>query len=437
MWICFVLKGGALIKKVIVPRAIYYMDLKTAMKSVFKVFLGKELKASQSVDEFEQAMERELGRSVVTMPNARYGLLRTLEYLKIGQGDGILMTPINLPDMKTIILNTGADLHFVKYCPKSFEPDFKQVKVRPEDKIFFFTPLAGIVPDMNRITEFCNRNNLTLIIDFTQSFMSSYKDRSIHLFSSYSFSSLCDLKVIHTHRGGVYNTDDEAFYKFLQGKQRKLNPINRKFFLMSIFEDAFSVFLLNPMVFKNFTRWGLKLLSFKRGDNVEAITSGKGIKILGFRFLKGFFQSNQVKRGANFPSFLNYRFSDLQAKIGLERLKKYKYYENKRIHNAELFYKSLKDRAISAIPLELTAGNSYWKSPLWVRSPKKFKAFMGRWGMDCSQTNLPLLYSGEEDATCNMRDNIVYMPTHWYLNDQQIIDMATIVNEYFRESHGE
>jgi len=58
---------------------------------------------------------------------------------------------------------------------------------------------------------------------------------------------------------------------------------------------------------------------------------------------------------------------------------------------------------------------------------------MAKWGVDCSQTNLPLLYHEEEDITRNMRDHIVYMPTHWYLKDHQIREMATIVNKYFKD----
>ncbi len=421
----------------IIPRAIYYMDLKTPLVSFFKVLLGVDLRSSVAVRNFEDAMGRELDSSVVTLPNARYGLMRTLEFLNIGKGDGVLMTPINLPDMKTVIENTGAQLRFIKYRPKSFEPDFGAIEVDPRDKVLFFTPLAGIIPDMDKVQAFCDEHNLILVIDFTQSFLASFNGRGVHHYSDYSFSSLCDLKVIHTHRGGIYSTRNREFIEFLRNKENELRPIERKFFFMSILEDAFSLTLLKPRVFKFFTRWGLKLLALKRGDNVEAITSGQGIKILGFRFLKGFFQSNQVQRGKPFPSFLFYRFTDLQAKIGLNRLKKFKGLEKRRIHNAELFYKSLEGSAVKGIPGFIREGATYWKSPFWVNDAKGFKAFMAKWGVDCSQTNLPLLYNKEEEVERNMRDNIVYMPTHWYLNDQQVLGMATIVNEYFKGRDGE
>ncbi len=411
------------------------MDFLTPVRSFWKVFFGIDLTSTFSVLDFEVAMENELQTPCITIPNARYGLLRTLEFLKIDSSSGVLMTPINLPDMRTIIKNTGAELRFVKYLPKSFELDLESIVVKKTDRIFFFTPLAGIIPDMDEITTFCDKNDLILVIDFTQSFMATYKSKPIHQFSDFSFSSLCDLKVIHTHRGGIYASRNRDFTKFLRDKESELNPIDRRFFMMSILEDALSLTLLRPMVFKIITRWVLKILSLKRGDNVEAITSGQGIKILGFRFLKGFFQSNQVQLGEDFPSFLFYRFSDLQAKIGLKRLKSYRRLEERRINNAQLFYRSLKGSALNGIPGEMREGNCYWKTPLWIESPKKFKLFMTKWGVDCSQTNLPLLYNDEDNNERNMRDHIVYMPTHWYLKEKQVKAMAEIVNEYYKESY--
>ena len=131
------------------------MELSTAIKSFFKVLLNIDLRSGKPVITFEEQLEKLLKRSVVTIPNARYGLMRTLEYLKISEGDGVIMTPINLPDMKTIILNSGAQLRFIQYQPKSFDIDLESIEVRDSDKVFFYTPIAGIIPDMEAIKAFC------------------------------------------------------------------------------------------------------------------------------------------------------------------------------------------------------------------------------------------------------------------------------------------
>lgn len=411
------------------------MELKTALLSFFKVSLGFDLSRGVYVDRFESSLSEVMEQPVITLPNARYGLKMTLEFLKISAGDGVIMSPINLPDMKTVILNTGADLRFISYKEKSFELDFKSIEVKDTDKIFFYTPLAGITDDLKRIKEFCEKNHLILVIDFTQSFLTKSHNREVHKYSNYSFSSLCDLKVIHTHRGGFYTSSDQGMINFLKEKEENLNPINKRFMLMAIIEDAVSLTLLKPVVFRYMTRWVLKILSLKKGDNVEAITSGEGIKFLGFRFLKGFFQSNQVRTGEDFPSFLRYQYTDFQAKIGLNRLRKFRRIEDLRISRAELFYASLEGDALSGIPKgALKKGHTYWKTPYWVDDPKDFKRYMSKYGVDCSQTNLPYLNTSEIlnfESLGNMRDNIVYMPTHWYLNDNQVIRMAKIINQYF------
>ncbi|MBC98183.1 MAG: hypothetical protein CME63_10560 [Halobacteriovoraceae bacterium] len=251
------------------------MELKTALLSFFKVSLGFDLSRGVYVDRFESSLSEVMGQPVITLPNARYGLKMTLEFLKISAGDGVIMSPINLPDMKTVILNTGADLRFISYKEKSFELDFKSIEVKDTDKILFYTPLAGITDDLKRIKEFCEKNHLILVIDFTQSFLTKSHNREVHKYSNYSFSSLCDLKVIHTHRGGFYTSSDQGMINFLKEKEENLNPINKRFMLMAIIEDAVSLTLLKPVVFRYLTRWVLKILSLKKGDNVEAITSGE------------------------------------------------------------------------------------------------------------------------------------------------------------------
>jgi dTDP-4-amino-4,6-dideoxygalactose transaminase len=168
-----------------------------------------------------------------------------------------------------------------------------------------------------------------------------------------------------------------------------------------------------------------------RGDNVEAITSGKGVKLLGFRFFKGFFQSNQVQAKEGFPNFLKYRFTDFQAKIGLKRLESVFYLEKRRIENTKYFYSHLNDEAKKMLIEGIdNPGATFWKCPLWVERPSEFKEKASQWGIDCSQTNLPQLNNEKLGEESNMRDNIIYMPLHWYLNKKQVLFMASFVNKY-------
>ncbi|MCF8057924.1 MAG: DegT/DnrJ/EryC1/StrS family aminotransferase [Bacteriovoracaceae bacterium] len=416
-----------------IPRAVYYMSWWTPFLTILKTLLSIDLGSSKSVAKFEEVLGETLGRPVHCLPNARYCLKLTLDYLNVGTGSTVLMTPINLPDMKTIISNTGANLTFIDFKENSFEPDLDDFTPPKNALVFFLTPLAGIPVDMEKVFNFCKSHNLSLILDLTQCYLTKWKGKRLFEYSDFAFSSMCDLKVIHTHRGAYYITENKDLQRhILEKSTNELKKIERKFLMISAFEDWVSLTLLNPYVFYFFTRFLVKLLVVKRGDNVEAITSGQGIKFLGFRFLKGFFQSNQVKENVGFPSFLLYRFTDLQAKIGLKRMPHLIEIEERRIRNAKRFYNALNIKARESIPRGIDFdGATFWKTPIWIENPNDFKERARKWGIDCSQTNLPQLNGAKVGSTQNMRDNIIYMPTHWYLMPKDIDEMAKFVNDYF------
>lgn len=408
----------------------WWTPVLTISKAIFRVDLG----SSAAVKKFEDCLGSIFKKTAICLPNARYCLKITLDHLNIDENSNVLMTPINLPDMETIIVNTGASLQFVDFKEKSFEPDIDSFVPAENTKVFFVTPLAGIPVDLDKISAYCENYKIKLVLDLTQCYQTEWKGRKIYEFSDYAFSSLCDLKVIHTHRGAYYITDNDSLEHYIREKSKSdLNSIKVKFLLLSAFEDWVSLTLLNPYVFYFFTRFLLKILVTLRGDNVEAITSGQGVKFLGFRFLKGFFQSNQIARKDGFPSFLLYRFTDLQAKIGLERLPGLGEIEEKRIKNANRFFQALSEKAKSCIPKEIDFESAtFWKSPIWIENPEDFKKRAAKFGIDCSQTNLPQLNNVKVGSTRNMRDNVVYMPTHWYLLEEEVDFLANFVNNYFQ-----
>lgn len=394
--------------------------------------MRRGLRRGEVVSEFESRLGFELSRSVITLPVARYGLKLTLEYLNIGPGSVVLMSGINLPDMKTVVLNTGSSIEFIDYHEKSWNLNIKTFKDRNDISAVFIAPLAGIAPKMEEIESFCREMKIPLIVDLTQSYKTKYQGKYLYEFSDFCFSSLCDLKVIHTHRGGYVLTSNSEFESFCRNRiNEELGAIEFSYFFISILEDWISVTLLNPFIFKYFTRYFLKFLTFYRGESVESITSGQGLKVLGFRIFKGFFQSNQVKQGLPFPSFLSYQFTDLQAQIGINRLKKLKEIEEKRIRNTRFFYSKLNENSdFLKTHIEDVSGSTFWKAPLWVKEPDDFKEFMSKRGIDCAQTNLPEMSGIERGDERNMCYNIVYMPIHWYLSDCEILEIAESVNLY-------
>ena len=417
------------------------MNFWTPFRSLSKlIFNPKSLLQGPKTLEFQGKLETLFGGKVELVPHARIGLYLILNYLNLDPGSEVLMTPINLPEMLKMIRANGLVTQFIGYQNNSFELNYDEVKISPKTKVFLYTPIAGIHADMDKLQEFCNRNKLILVQDLTQSFLASWKNKPVQNYARYNFLSLCDLKVIHTHRGGIIQTADLAFRSwFLQKERLWLKKPSRKYFFSFIFEDLISSLLLRRKFFNFAGRLILFFTSFLGANVIEDLTAGRGLKIGPFRFLKSFMASGNDWKSNEIPDEQKYRYSELQAEIGISRLEKLKIREQKRIKNAKLFYNSLNDQARKFIP-EFTddPGHVFWKTPVIIPQFHKFQQMLLKRKVDFARSNLPWLPDLLDNQNVTgriLRESCVYFPTHYYLPEHEILAMAESLNHCADQSH--
>jgi CDP-6-deoxy-D-xylo-4-hexulose-3-dehydrase len=72
--------------------------------------------------------------------------------------------------------------------------------------------VLGLVPDMGRVVELCNKYDVILLEDVCESMGSKYKDKYLGTFGLASFFSMYFGHHLSTIEGGFINTDDEDFY---------------------------------------------------------------------------------------------------------------------------------------------------------------------------------------------------------------------------------
>ena len=72
--------------------------------------------------------------------------------------------------------------------------------------------VLGLVPDMDRVIELCNKYDVILLEDVCESMGSKYKDKYLGTFGLASFFSMYFGHHLSTIEGGFINTDDEDFY---------------------------------------------------------------------------------------------------------------------------------------------------------------------------------------------------------------------------------
>jgi CDP-6-deoxy-D-xylo-4-hexulose-3-dehydrase len=80
---------------------------------------------------------------------------------------------------------------------------------------FILVSPLGLVPDMGKIIELCEKYDVTLFEDVCESMGSKYQDRYLGTFGLASFFSMYFGHHLSTIEGGFINTDDEDFYHLL------------------------------------------------------------------------------------------------------------------------------------------------------------------------------------------------------------------------------
>jgi len=72
--------------------------------------------------------------------------------------------------------------------------------------------VLGLVPNMDRVVELCNKYDVLLLEDVCESMGSKYKEKYLGTFGLASFFSMYFGHHLSTIEGGFINTDDEEFY---------------------------------------------------------------------------------------------------------------------------------------------------------------------------------------------------------------------------------
>ena len=422
-----------------IPRAIYYMNFMTPFKSLWKIiFRTDSLKSGFSVTEFQTELKKKFhGAEVELVPHARIGFYLILKFLRISHGSEILCSPIGLPEMLKMIRIHKLTPRFVGYKKNSLLLDLESLQVSQNTKAFFYTPISGIQTDMTALVGFCKKHDLILIQDLTQSFGAEWKKQPLHRYADYNIYSLCDLKTLHTHRGGLIVSNRKELAEFLKKQKDEflLSP-SKKYFLGFIVEDLISSTLLRRNIFNYIGKYILKFLNLIDAHLVENLTAGNGLKVGSIRFFQNFMASGKDWMSDLIPDEQKYVYTNLQAEIGLERWPKLVSIEKRRKSNVLFFYSNLNDKARNLIPdFPEDEGHIFWRAPLIVSDFPGFQKYLLANQIDVARSNLPWLpdllnhtdISGRE-----LKYNCVYMPIHHYLNREDVLLVAAVVNKYSR-----
>lgn len=425
-----------------IPRAIYYLSPLTAAKSFISV-LASDFRYDE-ISHFEKSFAAFVGGGhAIATSHARVALFAILKTLKLNKEDEVLMSGINLPDMVNMIRLNGLVPRVFDYEEKSFNFSMLDLenKITPRTKVLFLTVLAGIDSNITDILSMARERNLIVIADQTQSMGMKIGKSALASQCDFSIYSLCDLKDIHVHRGGMIVFNDPSFNERIC---QTVNLISRNaqkgYFLKFIFEDFISSILLRRSFFHLFIAPFLRVLhSSGKAGLLEDLTKGKGIKIGKINLGRGLWGGDGDLVRTFVPYELLYRFTELQAKLGMKQIEKIKKIQTDRILRSQLLKSIIKKNNLM---ISSSSNHLFWKFPIWVSDPKKIQRRLFLRGIDCAPTNLPSVCSINAfkfvltDKAPNAEkliSNVLYVPVHYYLSLDEVKLMGEIINEVIDE----
>lgn len=165
------------------------------------------------VSDFEKEFAAYLGTDhCIATTSGTTALEVALRALGIGKGDTVVTTPFSFIASTNAIVYTGATPVFADIDPKTFliNPDSieKKLAEHPEAKALLIVHLFGLCCDMDRIMEIVRSHGLILIEDCAQAHGAQWNGKKAGTFGNAGCFSFYPTKNMTTSEGGAVVTND-------------------------------------------------------------------------------------------------------------------------------------------------------------------------------------------------------------------------------------
>jgi len=203
-------------------------DKVSVMKSVFKNEISG---TSPTVNEFEKFSSEKFNREYsVAVSNGSVALDLALRVLELKDGDEVILPTFTIISCLSAVIRAGAKPVFCDVDSESWNMKIEHVEnlVTKNTKAILMVHLYGLVAEADKISEFCNKNNLYLIEDASESHGQKINNQYCGSFGDISTFSFYANKHITTGEGGMVLTDNALFAnKLKQMRNLDFNPEQR------------------------------------------------------------------------------------------------------------------------------------------------------------------------------------------------------------------
>ena len=145
--------------------------------------------------------------------NGTATLHTSLAALGIGEGDEVIVPPLTMSSTSLAVLQNRSVPVFADVDLNTFNisPESIKKNITNKTKAVMTVALYGLSPEYDEIVEICKQNNLFLIEDNAECFLSTYKGKYVGEFGDFSSFSFQASKHLTAGEGGMLVCRDENF----------------------------------------------------------------------------------------------------------------------------------------------------------------------------------------------------------------------------------
>lgn len=191
-----------------------YWDEQEIMAAINTFIKGKWVVAGENVHKFEHAFAKMFNVKYAQMVNsgssANLVLIASLKkHFGWEDGDEVIVSPVGFPTtISTLVQNNLKPVFIdIEYDTLNFDLDKLEEKITDKTKAIFVSPVLGNPPDMDRLTEICEKHNIKLVGDSCDSLGSKWDGKDLSSYYTAWSSSFYPAHHISTGEGGICCTD--------------------------------------------------------------------------------------------------------------------------------------------------------------------------------------------------------------------------------------
>lgn len=412
----------------VIPRVYVDLNIGEVFSALGQILNVKKATTNGKLREFEDAYARYIGTTgAVSFPSCRSAMFFSLKALNLGEGDEVILPAFTFWVDAAVVVMAGLKPVFIDVDLETGNMDVSKIReaITSRTKVIFPTHLNGMPADMDAMMAIAEEYKLRVLEDSARSCGATYKGKRVGSFDIGTFSFGYG-KSFYDFGGGMVTSNDSVFISQLRKLKEDFNKITPKSLYLQTLKGVLLRYLNIPLVY----RFSLYPLMYE-------------YQVEGNEKFASMFKISMPTYD-NVPKAFTIDMHNVQAKTGLSQLERIDKTNRKRMEHVNTLNRELADVSEITIPPQMNDREfTAVHYAIWSDRKEELQTFLIKNKIDAQDEsaidNSKLERFSSFSTGCypnadKLHKKTLFIPTHPYLSNKDMVYMASKVKEFFKRS---